>query len=398
MRNLFPIIFSIILILFFGLLQIVFFKYFNRQWWQKKLIRLSSWMLPSIGILSVIAWGYGEYYTVDWLAFPGAVLAVLTFILEFCLFLSLPISGMLHFINWLLDRLTSKKIKKDHHEIDRKRRIVLKSAAAAIPMITLSAGAAGVIRAMGAVNVYRRKIPISNLPPSLQGLKILHLSDIHLRHYVTLNDLEQVLLDAETHAPDIVLVTGDIADDISVLPDALKLIDQLNAPLGAYATLGNHEYFRGINEILRIFSLSPVPLLKDNGVRLYMGNTPIFIGGIDDPRRMGAKEFDFFKRTIGLVMTETTSDDFVILMSHRPDALDYSSIVEIPLTLAGHTHGGQTGINNRSLFEPMFPDRYLWGHYRIKNSHLYTSAGVGHWFPYRFGCPPEAPVIELVSG
>jgi len=398
LRNLFPVIFAIILIVIFGLLQIIFFKYFNRQWWRKKLIKVTSWLLPSVGIISVVIWGYGEYYTVDWLAYPGAILAVLTFILEFSLFLSLPISGIFHLINWIFDKISSKKIKKEHEAINQKRRLILKSAAAAVPIITLSAGAAGVAGALGEVNVYRRKLTIDNLPDSLHGLKIFHLSDIHLRHYVTLDDLEEVLKQSEPFAPDITLITGDIADDLRLLPDALKMIAQLKTSLGAYAVLGNHEYFRGISDVMNIFSKSPVALLKDTGIRLSRKNTPIFIGGIDDPRHMGPKEYDFFKKTVGKVMTETNSDDFVILMSHRPDALDYSAEVNIPLILAGHTHGGQIGLNDRSLFESFFPGRYLWGDYRIKDSHLYTSSGVEHWFPYRLGCPPEAPVIELVKG
>jgi predicted MPP superfamily phosphohydrolase len=86
---------------------------------------------------------------------------------------------------------------------------------------------------------------------------------------------------------------------------------------------------------------------------------------------------------------------FKILMSHRPDAFDYAASQGINLTLAGHTHGGQIGFMGRSLFDSYWADRYLWGEYRQGRSALYTSSGVGHWFPFRLGCPPEAPIIEL---
>jgi uncharacterized protein len=85
-------------------------------------------------------------------------------------------------------------------------------------------------------------------------------------------------------------------------------------------------------------------------------------------------------------------------MSHRPDAFDHAAVRGIDLTLAGHTHGGQIGMFGRSVFESYWPERYLWGRYERNGSQLYTSAGVGHWFPFRLGCPPEAPVIELTRG
>ncbi|MFQ5453846.1 MAG: metallophosphoesterase, partial [Candidatus Zixiibacteriota bacterium] len=382
MRNLFPIIFSIVIIVLFGVFQLLFLKLFNRQWWTKRWIRTFSWILPFAGILMVILWGYGEYYAVSWLALSGALLAILTLILEVGLFISLPFSGVIHLFQWLIDRLLSHNIKK-HHSVsfDQNRRLFLKTTAAAIPIITLATGTAGVVKAMSGVNVFKKTIYFDNLPSDLDGLKILHLSDMHLSHYLVLEDLVDVLAQAEHFSPDLTLITGDIADDLRLLPNALKLIEQLNHPYGTYASLGNHEYFRGIAEVHRYFDKSTIPLLVNDFVRVKINNTPLFIGGLDDPRLMGAKDYKFFRKAVNTTLTNKNHDDFVVLMSHRPDALDYASEKEVALTLAGHTHGGQVGFGNRSLFESMWPNRYLWGHYQKKQSHLYTSSGVGHWFP-----------------
>ena len=97
-------------------------------------------------------------------------------------------------------------------------------------------------------------------------------------------------------------------------------------------------------------------------------------------------------------MNGAPADGFTILMSHRPEGLNAAAALGIPLTLAGHTHGGQFGWFGRSIFEPWLPHRYLWGKYQKDQSQLYTSAGVGHWFPFRLGCPPEAPIIVLKRG
>ncbi|MBI5267722.1 MAG: metallophosphoesterase, partial [candidate division Zixibacteria bacterium] len=120
-----------------------------------------------------------------------------------------------------------------------------------------------------------------------------------------------------------------------------------------------------------------------------------YLAGIDDPRFLHDAPPTFFQQAVDRAMRDHASDEFTILMSHRPDAFDYAASRGIPLTLAGHTHGGQIGIMGRSVFEPMFPRRYLWGTYRQGASALYTTAGAGHWLPFRLGCPPEVPLIEL---
>lgn len=385
------LLFSVVLILIFGLFQILFFRFFNKDWWGKRWIRRASLYLPVIGVISVLLWGIGEYNTQNWLMLPGAVSAIVTFIIEFCLILSLPISGIIKLINSVFDKF--KKSESGKHQ--QSRRTFLKSASAAVPLFTLSLGAGGVVRAMAPANIYQRPIKIKNLPPQLEGLKIFHLSDIHLRHYVTLADLDEMLTEAEQFKPDVTLVTGDIADDLNLLPDAIKMIEELKTPLGSYATLGNHEYFRGAEHVKRIFGRFQTPLFIDVGTTVKVNDYPVFIGGIDDPRAMGAKENAFFRERIDKMNLSRPSEAFSILMSHRPDALDYGSQTELDLILAGHTHGGQIGFGGRSLFESNWPDRYLWGEYHRGKTTLYTSSGAGHWFPFRLGCPAEAPIITL---
>ena len=86
------------------------------------------------------------------------------------------------------------------------------------------------------------------------------------------------------------------------------------------------------------------------------------------------------------------------MMSHRTSGFDYSAAQGNDLTLAGHTHGGQIGFNGRSLLTSLNPERYMRGLYERGGSKLYVSAGAGHWFPYRLGCPPEIPTYVLTSG
>ncbi|MDH4158425.1 MAG: metallophosphoesterase, partial [candidate division Zixibacteria bacterium] len=294
------------------------------------------------------------------------------------------------------DLVAHRRRKESSEAVDTGRRDFLRVAAAGLPVTAVATSVSGITGAFSDVRVETKVMRIDNLPDELEGLRILHLSDLHLMHYVTLEDLTMVLAEAESLQPHLVLLTGDVADDLRLLPDALAMLETFAAPLGAFACLGNHEYFRGVHHVRRIFDSSPVPLLVDKAVKLELGSTSFYVAGIDDPRLMGAKDHAFFRRTIDAALEQAGSGDFFILMSHRPDALDYASEVGVNLTLAGHTHGGQIGLGGRSLFESAWPDRYLWGHYQRRESHLYTSSGVGHWFPFRLGCPREAPVIELV--
>ena len=386
----------ILTILFFGLLQILFLRIFAKDWWKNKKIRYFSYLLPTIGIISFVIWRVASYNSFGIISFLGAVVGITVFIVEVCLVLSHPISGFLKFVNFLFEFFRKDK-SAEPTQIDITRRKILYSTATAVPYIAVASGASGVVRSFSSANVYLKPIAFENLPDDLNGFRILHLSDLHLHYYVTLSDLENVLLEAEKFKPDIVLVTGDIADDLDLLPDTLKMIDQFKTPYGSMATLGNHEYFRGIGTVLHLFEKSPVPLFVNKGQTIQVGKSSLFIGGIDDPRHMGAKEVAFFRDTIDKTLQDEHGSDFKVLMSHRPDALDYSAKVGIDLTLAGHTHGGQMGFKGRSVLESYFPDRYLWGDYSIDKSKLYTSSGMGHWFPFRLGCPAEAPIIELIK-
>ncbi len=398
MREFFPLIFSLAAIAVAGLVEIMLMALINRPWWSRRWVRRVSWGLPLFGMVMVLVWGLGQYYAVSWLRLPAAGLAVLAFVLEAALMLSLPISGVIHFIHWLTDRIVKKRQTADPSITDNNRRAFLRIAAVGLPAASVSLGLTGLTHAFTEVAVFLKTIRFENLPVGLDGLRILHLSDSHLANYVTLDAIEEVLLKAESFQPDLIAVSGDIADDLTMLGDCLKLISQLKPRYGVYASLGNHEYYRGLRRVQRIFEASPVPLLVNHSLVVNVSGVDLRIAGIEDPRFVSAGDRAFFKQAIDIMLTEARTADFTLLLSHRPLALDYASEVGLDLVLAGHTHGGQIGFRRHSFFELFNPDTYLWGHYQKNDTHLYTSSGVGHWFPFRLGCPAEAPVLELTRG
>ena len=395
-RIFFFIIFVSVLVLIFGAIQLLLLRQLNRVWWEKNWIRRSSWSLPIIGVVSMILVGVATYQQIGWLSTVSALAAVIAVVLEIALMFSLPVSGAVH----LAERLLSRRREAKHPDDvpNRNRRVFLKSAAAAVPLVTITSGLTGVSAAYADARIRPMTFRFKDLPPTLDGLRILQLSDLHLGHYATLDHLERLVVEAKTHSPDLVLVTGDLSDDLRILPAAIDLIHTLYPRLGCYATLGNHEYFRGITEVRAAYAKSPIPLLVNQHVVVKTDGIAFLLGGLDDPIRLASVDKDFFPRCLAATLEGTPADTFTVLMSHRPDVFPYAAERGVHLTMAGHTHGGQIGFDGRSALEEFFPHGYLWGEYAIDASRLYTTCGAGHWFPFRLGCPTEAPLVELRCG
>ncbi|MBN2708449.1 MAG: metallophosphoesterase [Calditrichaceae bacterium] len=395
MRSL--IFFSIVLTIIIGLSVGARFLilYTNKKLWNWNIVDKFGRLLPFFIIFIIIMAIGGGLLGIRSIMFLSAMLMATMTIAALILILSLPFSILFMKIGEkLLDFKSSPKTKIDHAS----RRAFLKSATAAIPMITLGTAGSGFAKAFSDVKIPQISMEFPNLPEALNGFKILHLSDIHLGYYFTLYDLEKLLINTSEYPVDMVLVTGDVSDDLSQLPDALKLIGQIPTIYPKFVSLGNHEYYRGINDVKRIIDAGPVPLLCDNGVSLKIQNAELFIGGANDPMHMRADINEFMRDSLDKTMKDSPDKALKLLMSHRPRALDVAEQFDIDLILGGHTHGGQIGLNGKSVFEGVMSEQYLWGKYQKGKTKLYTSSGVGHWFPYRLGCPAEAPIITLVKG
>jgi predicted MPP superfamily phosphohydrolase len=363
----------------------------NRPWWRLGWVRQVALWVPVAGLLSGLTWRMGAHQEWNGLVFAGVGVLSALFLCLLGLVAALLITGLAHGAEKLCDWQCPPGVAAQPE-----RRLFLRRALAAVPALT-TAGAAGGM-ASSATPAHIPQIPLSfpSLPEALEGLKILHLSDIHIGPYIRLGHLEELLSRAAGHRPDLVLVTGDLCDDVPVYADTLRLIEALQPPLGVFASLGNHEHFRGLRQIVQHFGRSQVGLLVDEGVILQRAGTPLFVGGTDDPRMLRSPEsYGALRKFVEKSLRDAPDGVFRILMSHRSQALDYAAPLGVELVLAGHTHGFQVGHQGRSFFERWMPERYPWGLYCKEGAQLYTSAGVGHWFPFRLGCPPEAPLFTL---
>jgi predicted MPP superfamily phosphohydrolase len=237
----------------------------------------------------------------------------------------------------------------------------------------------------------RLSLPIQNLPPSLEGLRIVQISDLHLYPYIQVDYLRQALTQAAELQPDLMVLTGDyVTLDADAIFDLAPLLGQLNARHGVYAVLGNHDLWTNRRAVAAGFAQAGLPLLVNQTVPITAGAGTLFLAGLDDGWS-GRPDLD-------AALEDVPFDAPVVLLIHEPDLIDdYAQDPRVALQLSGHSHGGQVrfeGVPPRFL--PFLGRKYERGLYQVNDTWLYTNRGLGHTtVPVRINCPPEITEITL---
>ncbi|QDR82227.1 metallophosphoesterase [Sporomusa termitida] len=281
------------------------------------------------------------------------------------------------------------------------RRSFLTGLAAVLPLISVGTGAKGIYEAQAEMLVQQYRLTFSNLPASLQNFKIGQISDTHLGPYFSLDRLDTVIRLIKEQKPDVLAITGDFADDLRLLKPALARLDQLQPfiPCGIYFCIGNHEYIRDIERFRAEVAKSKAVLLENDSQLIVAGAQPLYLLGVDYPGSdvsRSALDVSVTRRLqcFAAASKNIPASAFKILLAHHPDFLIDGFAAQIPLTLAGHTHGGQLNIGGRPLVSNHL---YMRGLYQENGVYGYVSSGAGHWFPFRLGCPPEISMFTLTS-
>ena len=258
----------------------------------------------------------------------------------------------------------------------------------------------------------KKKISLNGLPLAFKGFKIIHISDIHSG---SLKDKAAVLKGIELiekQNADIVLFTGDLVNDrASEMQDWMDVFGKIKAPNGVFSTLGNHDYGDYVKWDTAEEKKQNLEALKkvhqDLGWRLLMNeNTSIEKSGekikIVGIENWGAKaRFPKYGK-MDLAMQGVNKEDVAILLSHDPSHWEAEVIPKysnVQLTLSGHTHGMQFGLENPYFkWSPVQWVYKQWaGIYDNKDQQLYVNRGFGFLgYPGRVGILPEITLIELV--
>jgi len=236
------------------------------------------------------------------------------------------------------------------------------------------------------------EVPIKGLHPSVEGFKVIHITDIHLSLLTHIDVVEKAVALANSVNPDVALLTGDfIWKNSAAMFDLAPVLTQINARHGVFASLGNHELWANETIVKQAMLEARLPLLENQGVDLPVGKGSVYIAGLDDAWS-GEPDLD-------ASLAKNHNNAPVILMCHEPDVADrYARTNKIALQLSGHSHAGQVRL---PLYGPValpyLGRKYEMGLYRIEDMWLYTNRGLGVIsVPLRYNCPPEVTVITLV--
>ena len=268
----------------------------------------------------------------------------------------------------------------------------------------------GVFKTIYRFKVHRIKIKLDTLPKSFDELKIVHISDLHIGSFnYRFNILERAVMLINKLEPDILVFTGDLVNNYAwELRGWERVFNKLSAKKGKYAVLGNHDYgdysdwtseeakqenFEAIKEF---YKKTGFKLLLNEAEIIIEDDNEMAIVGVENWGNPPFKQYGNLKKALASV----SHVPLKILLSHDPSHWSEQVLIktDIALTLSGHTHGMQAGINigNRKWSPIQYKFKQWAGLYKEKDQYLYVNRGLG-WlgFPGRIGMRPEITLIEL---
>lgn len=246
-------------------------------------------------------------------------------------------------------------------------------------------------------NIDVTRFTVSGAPEAFSGFKIVQISDLHNAEFGTDN---QKLIDIlKSEAPDAIVITGDLIDARRTNTEIAESFARRCMEIAdCYYVPGNHEARLGdtYDAFESALIADGVNVLRNGSVRIRKEMDAIRIIGVDDPAF--AKASDAITN-LDAALEALSSDDFTILLAHRPELIDEYSKWGIDLVLSGHAHGGQIRLPGiGGLYAPgqgFFP-RYTSGNYTVGDTEMIVSRGIGNSaFPLRVNDRPEVVIVTL---
>jgi len=296
---------------------------------------------------------------------------------------------------------------------------------------TAAAGAAPFLTAMYGFaaerlnyQVRRVEIPLPNLPPALDGMKIVQLSDIHLSSYMSRAQVRRAVDMASDLGADLAVVTGDLITGAGdSIADCIDQIRHLYAPLGIWGCNGNHEiYAHAEDQAYYLYAQAGMKLLRHSNAQIAFKGEQLNLIGVDYQREYNGRGQK--QHMLADVEPLVRRDMPNILLSHNPNSFNRAAELGIELSLAGHTHGGQiqveildhrlsparfisdyiAGLYQRPMFAPA-PDERAGSVVSTQRkftpqpgamASIYVNRGLGTvGAPVRLGVPPEISLLVL---
>jgi predicted MPP superfamily phosphohydrolase len=283
-------------------------------------------------------------------------------------------------------------VPADGGDVSVARRQFLSRIAVLTPALLTGGGAVYSVPQLQRLRIRPVTVAYSSLPPELDGLRIALVSDLHVGTFTDSEAVRRIVADTNQLRADLVLLPGDLVNNsLADLSDALDAVAAMDSRYGSYLCLGNHDLIDNGPEFVRR-AKARVPLLVNESQIVPVRGQQIQLLGL--PWSSGD---DRIANSVQELSRQLIPGTFPILLAHHPHAFDTAAAAGIPLTVSGHTHGGQLMVSEAVGFGPLL-FRYWSGLYRKPehpNSALVVSNGVGHWFPVRTGAPAEIILLTL---
>ncbi|NNE67434.1 MAG: metallophosphoesterase, partial [Pyrinomonadaceae bacterium] len=234
-------------------------------------------------------------------------------------------------------------------------------------------------------------ITLKRLPKNLDGLKIVHLSDIHHSPFTDLDHIQNAVQITNDLAPDLVVLTGDfVSHESEYIAPMAEVLGGLESEFGAYACLGNHDHWTDAELVSRCLREEGVNVLINEGFRFTAKDASFWLCGVDD--HMAGKT------DVPAALKGSYPDEMKLLLAHNPVIIRQAARQKVDLMLSGHTHGGQVKIREKEK-RILARRRLTSGLHQRRHTQIYITRGIGTVvLPVRYQCPPEISLIELAAG
>jgi uncharacterized protein len=398
-----------ILFAFFILIDLYSFEAFKKAFPNK-------YLFAAYWISSILVIANAAYVIVNFSRFDGPNLSTLNasawlltlYVPKLIIIAILFGEDILRLIQTVYNLISSLFIDKPVKYIPERRKAI-SQLAILISSIPFASMIYGIAKGKYNFKVFKEEIYFDNLPEEFDGFKITQISDTHVGSFNNKEAVEAAIDLINEQRSDLFVFTGDLVNNkASEMLPWINTFKRIKAPYGKFSIMGNHDYGdylqwssaedkeQNLRDLHQMHKEIKFDLLLNRNVKIAKGESEIAVVGVENWGKRFKKKGDLDK-----AMQGTKNEEFKILLSHDPShwdaqVKDYPS--NIDLTLSGHTHGMQFGIEIPGF--KWSPVQYVYKHwaglFEEKGRFLYVNRGFGfHAYPGRVGIWPEITVFTL---
>lgn len=237
-----------------------------------------------------------------------------------------------------------------------------------------------------------KRIMIPRLPEKLAGLRIAHISDLHVTGRIGPEWYLTVVNEVNRLQADVVMITGDLVEKEAYRDWINESLELLRAKYGVYFILGNHDFYIDTRRTIDDLTMRGLTYVGGKSLVAQWNQYPVLIAGNEAP---------WEPRLPKLPPThpQQAHRPFRLLLAHSPDQFDWACAMDGDLVLAGHAHGGQIcfPILGAVAAPSLHGTRFAAGTFRRGDTVMHVTRGIAGETPLRWRCPPEIALLELVS-